>query len=209
MALLYLSAALGILAMAAFVAAKGVIAVMKRVRPWVTARDFSDKEWRGWFVIAWVACAYLIPAGYWRYQAVGYVRQAVPPELEIDGLVHRDEARWGGCRIGVFRLSDRTVARVRAEGLAFLQTATSTRTEPMWPRERPFSYETWRRTPPEPWDEGGVMRARWCLDGNPAVLEAVYAELDREGGYFTARSSSNDLVVLPGSGWLVVSLKET
>ena len=176
------------------------------VRPHVSTRALSEKSRRWWFAIAWVACAGLIPAGCSHHQSVGYVRQAVPPALEIDELVYRDESFLGDCRIGVFWLSAQTMARVRDEGLAFLQTARSGRHESMYPRAN-FTYEAWRRTPPEPWNERDVMQARRCLGDVPSELRDIYAVLDREGGYLTVDGRRKDLVLLPRLGLLVVSLK--
>ncbi|ARN19272.1 hypothetical protein [Piscinibacter gummiphilus] len=204
--ILLLLVILGFWALFALVAARGVVAVVNAVRPHVSTRALPEKSRRRWFAITWVACACFIPAGCWHHQSVGYVRQAVPPELEIDELVYREASFLGDCRIGVFRLSAQTMARVRDEGLSFLQTARSGRHESMYPRAG-FSYEAWRRTPPEPRNERDVMQARWCLGHKPSALEDIYAVLDREGGYLTVDGSEKDLVLLPRLGLLVVSLK--
>lgn len=204
--LVFLAIILGFWALLSLVPARGLAAVANAVRPHVSTRALPETSRRRWFAMAWVACAGLIPVGCSHHQSVGYVRQAVPPALEIDELVYRDESLLGDCRIGVFRLSAQTMARVRDEGLSFLQASRSGRHEAIYPRAD-FRYEAWRRTPAEPWNERDVMQARWCLGDVPSALKDIYAVLDREGGWLTVDGREKDLVLLPRLGLLVVSLK--
>lgn len=153
-------------------------------------------------VASW-ACALLVlilvpMKGCSHWQASLY-RQAIPPQFEPLEILHHDEVSGfrEGCGFAIFRLSDQDLARLRNEGLAYLETARLGRDG-----NPSHHYKPWSATP-APADER-LFRGLHCTGKPPELLERALQAAGKEGAFFTT-GHEQDLVVIPALGILVYS----
>lgn len=151
---------------------------------------------------SWV-CALLVlilvpMKGCSHWQASLY-RQAIPAQLEPLELLHHDEISGfrEGCGFAIFRLSDKDLARLRSEGLAYLETARLGRDGNAY-----HQYKPWSATPAP--DNEHLFRGQSCTDDPPELLQQAQQVADKQGAFFTT-GHEQDLVVIPALGILVYS----
>ena len=153
-------------------------------------------------IASW-ACALLVlilvPMKGCSHWQVSLYRQAIPPQFEPLRILHHDEVSdfREGCGFAIFRLSDKDLARLRSEGLAYLETARLGRDGDPY-----HQYKPWSATP-APRDEN-LFRGVSCIDEPPELLNQAIRAAYKEGAFFTT-GHEQDLVVIPALGILVYS----
>jgi hypothetical protein len=141
----------------------------------------------------------LLPMKGCSYLQVGLYRQAIPPQFELQDVVHHDEVGGfrEGCGYAVFRLSEDNLVRIRRQGLAYFETAHLGRDG------KPYhQYQPWKATPASEHDQ--LFRGQTCAGGPPELLEQAQRAAGKEGAFFTT-GHEQDLVVVPVLGLLIYS----
>lgn len=190
---------LAIFGAAAFFLAKGLARAVNAVSRRLLGYTLSVPALR---IASW-ACALLVlilvpMKGCSHWQASLY-RQAIPAQLGPLELLHHDEISSfrEGCGFAIFRLSDKDLARLRSEGLAYLETARLGRDG------NPYhQYQPWNTTPAP--DNEYLFRGQSCTGNPPELLQQAQQAADKQEAFFTT-GHEQDLVVIPALGILVYS----
>ncbi|CAN7454312.1 hypothetical protein LJR074_003010 [Acidovorax sp. LjRoot74] len=149
------------------------------------------------------ACALLVlillPMKGCSHMQVELYRQAIPPQFELQKVVHHDEISGfrEGCGYAIFRLSEDNLTRIRSQGLAYFATAHLGRDG------KPYHlYQPWKVTPAA--EHEHLFRGQSCAGEPSELLEQAVRAAGEEGAFFTT-GHEQDLVVVPALGLLIYS----
>ncbi len=132
-----------------------------------------------------------------NYWQVSLYKDAIPPQFELTETIYNDEESGfrEGCGTAVFRLSEKTLARIRTEGQSYFESARLGRDGTSY-----HQYQEWKATPSNAKDR----LFRGCSSGEPEVLKLAHSFLAKEGAFYTT-GHEQDLIVVPSLGILVFS----
>jgi hypothetical protein len=142
-----------------------------------------------------------LPMKVWNYWEIHTYREMIPSQFELSETVYHDEQLAGlieGCGVAIFRLSDKTLVRIRHEGLAYLESTRLGREGDSYPH-----YQPWKVTPAV--GNENLFRGAHCAHKPPATLQQAQLFVRHKEGSFFTTGYEKDLVIIPSLGVLIFS----
>lgn len=150
-----------------------------------------------------VAAAYLALRAWERSWHEGQI----PRALEIDEvvLIDGESGLREGCGAAVFRLSSRTLDKIRRLGAAAFEESRQARSSD----KDYFTYSKWEETPYRMTGDGLTLTDRWlnglgCAKLPPELGRRIHEALESKGSFFST-TQEGGLIIIPGENLAVLS----
>lgn len=126
----------------------------------------------------------------------------MPAKLELGWRYwHAAEGLLGDCGVAAFSLSDKTIASIRREGLAFFSDAQVAR------NVKDLYYKPWQRTPlsGDPAADAYTPIGLHCANGLDSNLRRSAVDGIRKPGSYYSGSGKRMLILLPDDGVVLLA----